>query len=891
MMPSRRLSLLPAFDSTRATASLALLLCVAAAAPGRPQSPCDLKLIEAEESYEAGRFEEIPELLKPCTKEARRRQARLYALLAKTYVVTDRLAEARQSVEELLRLDPDFEPDVVRDPARFLRLVSEVKRQAFTVQVASVSKTNESLREAPATVVVITAEMIERRGYMDIEAVFHDLPGFDISRITGQAYSNIYQRGLRSEFTDQILFLVDGVEENDLYTNIARISRQYPVSNIERIEVIYGPASTMYGANAFAGVINLITKSPEELAGGDKRLGVTAQLVAGPDNTRYVEANLAGQAENKALSWSLTARMFESDEMDLTRYADWNYDPADFESVPYQDLLRIDGAGVADFLAFLNANPTLDCRGQADCFYAVSDTSVVLTPEGVARAAALDQSAYLLGVEGVPVSFANPTDDWFLQGRLRISRLELGFQTWRREEGQIGSFTDFFADATGTGDVEANQLSHFYAKYSWSFSPSLSLNFFSRFKQHQWDEPSTFNFLVSYVNQNLGVPELTFGVPAIWLRFDLYASNSQLRNELSLVYEPSRKLNLVSGIELRNSSYQAALIGGPPNPSANGFPFLTLPGGNNFTARDVGIYSQLSYRLRENLKIVAGGRIDDNSESNFAGGFGTVFNPRLALVYSLPRFVFKTIYSEAFRAAPNNQRFVTTPIIQELPGLGLDPEKVKNIEASISWQPSSNLSSELVAYDARYSSIVQLNTGVPCNGSPFCSDPEGTTGQFQNTGSLRIRGIQARAELKYRNYNLWANYTFTNPRNSNPLFGEVDQLRIADIASHQVNLGVHATLWQNFTLNARFNYVGSRDRGSGTTVNASRFSKIDDYTVVHLTLGYKDVFRHTHLQLIVNNLFDEEYFHPGVRQSNNLAFADRLPQRGRSIFTRILFSF
>lgn len=883
--------LLPAQGSARGTAVLALFLLVAAAGPGWSQSPCELQFIEAEKSYEAGRFEEVFELLEPCTQGAGRRQARLFALLAKAYLLTDHLVEARRNIEELLRLDPGYEPDPVRDPARFVRLVSEVKRQTFTVQVASVSKTTESLREAPASVVVITAEMIEQRGYLDLEALFHDLPGFDISRITGQAYSNIYPRGLRSEFTDRILFLVDGVEENDLYTNIARISRQYPVSNIERLEIIYGPASTMYGANAFAGVINLITKGSDKLISGDQRFGVTGQVVVGPDNTRYAEANLAGQAESRALSWSLTARTFESDEMDLTSYPDWNYDPADFNSAPYQERLRIGSDGVAGFLAFLEANPAFDCRGQAGCFYEVGDTSVELTPEGAARAAALDQSAYNLGVEGVPVSFSNPTSDWFLQGRLRISRLELGFQTSRREEGQIGTFTDFFADATGTGDVEADQLSHFYAKYSWSFSPSLTFNFFSRYKEHVWDEPSTFNFLVSYVNQNFGLPELLVGVPAFWVRFDLYAHNSQLRNELSLVYEPSMKWNLVSGIELRNSSYQASLIGGPPNPSSNGSPFLTLPGGNNFAARDVGVYSQLSYRLRENLKVVAGGRLDNNSESNFGGGYGTVFNPRLAFVYAPPRFVFKAIYSEAFRAAPNNQRFVTTPIIQELPGLDLKPEKAKNLEASVSWQPSRDFSSELVAYDTSYSNIVQINTGIPCNGSSFCSDPEGTTGQFQNIGSLRVRGIQARAEWKREDYSLWGNYTFTDPLNTNPVGSDAEDLRIADIASHQVNLGVDATLFRKLTLSARINYVGSRDRGPETTVGADRFTVIDAYTVAHLTVGYKDILPHTHLQVIVNNLFDEEYFDPGVRESNNVAFADRLPQRGRSLYARILFSF
>ncbi len=63
------------------------------------------------------------------------------------------------------------------------------------------------------------------------------------------------------------MLLIDGVEDNDLASSTAWISRQFPLSNIDRIEVVYGPASTMYGANAFAGVINVITKEPEQVVG------------------------------------------------------------------------------------------------------------------------------------------------------------------------------------------------------------------------------------------------------------------------------------------------------------------------------------------------------------------------------------------------------------------------------------------------------------------------------------------------------------------------------------------------------------------------------------------------------------------------------------------------
>ena len=126
--------------------------------------------------------------------------------------------------------------------------------------------------------------------------LFH-LPGFDVSRGNGVHYSNIYQRGYRSLNTDRTLLLFDGVEENNLWSTTAPLSRQHPLTNVERVEVIYGPTSTMYGANAFLGVINAITKEPEDITGIDNRLGVRSQVSFGSWQTRYAELTVAGRHE------------------------------------------------------------------------------------------------------------------------------------------------------------------------------------------------------------------------------------------------------------------------------------------------------------------------------------------------------------------------------------------------------------------------------------------------------------------------------------------------------------------------------------------------------------------------------------------------------------------
>ncbi|HXO27676.1 MAG TPA: TonB-dependent receptor plug domain-containing protein, partial [Thermoanaerobaculia bacterium] len=287
-------------------ATLGLL--VAAVVPGTAQqTPCESGLHDAAKSYEVGLFGAVPEQLAPCFQQrtSRTMQADAYALLARAYLAADEPAKARQAVSDLLRANPTFEAGA---PPRFAQLVAQVRREESTVQVTSVSKSSESLREAPATVVVVTADEIERRGYLDLEQVLHDLPGFDISRTGDLVYSSIFQRGFRAQGRN--LLLLDGVEQNDISSNAAQLSRQYALSNIDRVEVVYGPASTMYGANAFTGVINIITKEPETLIPEDKRLGFTVQAAAGGLHTRYADLTAAGKDSSGNVSWSVTSRLY-----------------------------------------------------------------------------------------------------------------------------------------------------------------------------------------------------------------------------------------------------------------------------------------------------------------------------------------------------------------------------------------------------------------------------------------------------------------------------------------------------------------------------------------------------------------------------------------------------
>lgn len=135
------------------------------------------------------------------------------------------------------------------------------------ITVVSASRREQSLAEAPAAITVITAEDIMYSGAVTIPDVLRMVPGLDVMTITASDIS-VNARGYNKEMANKMLVLIDGRYANwDFYGTTLWDSFPLNLTDISRIEVIRGPGSSLYGANAFSGVINIITKSPEEASG------------------------------------------------------------------------------------------------------------------------------------------------------------------------------------------------------------------------------------------------------------------------------------------------------------------------------------------------------------------------------------------------------------------------------------------------------------------------------------------------------------------------------------------------------------------------------------------------------------------------------------------------
>ena len=140
--------------------------------------------------------------------------------------------------------------------------------ELLDIEITSVSKKSERRTQAAAAVFVISAEDIERSGAQTIPDVLRGVPGISVARLDANKWS-VASRGFGGIFANKLLVLVDGVSVyTPLFSGVYWDKIGIPMEDIDRIEVIRGPGSTVWGANAVNGVINIVTKSSADTQGG-----------------------------------------------------------------------------------------------------------------------------------------------------------------------------------------------------------------------------------------------------------------------------------------------------------------------------------------------------------------------------------------------------------------------------------------------------------------------------------------------------------------------------------------------------------------------------------------------------------------------------------------------
>lgn len=667
------------------------------------------------------------------------------------------------------------------------------------------SGVQESVLEAPASTIIITAEDIQQRGYTSIDEVVSDLPGFDIiANSGGLGQINAYQRGYRTPYTQRTLIMVNGKVDNHMWTHGAYLGRQYPIKSIDRIEVLYGPASAIYGPNAFLGIMNIITKKAKKL----EKTRIEASLQGGSFNTGGLDLHMKGKAGQ--VSYSIGTKVFSSDEEDLS-----------------------------DRWGFLSNK----WYGNRDVWGPLLDVS---------------SRGRKLG------TYYNPSFSWGALSKFNYKNWEFGTINWRAKDGYGAQFN---ADK-GQANAGWNSNSHqYYLEHKKEFRNvwvKTLLLFRSNRIWGDWAEAvpdfrknsSTKYSFVSYTQWNTINQSWLFtndwsysagdrlkllaGVKYQWKHLTkAYDVPGYWKSVFSsITFEDNGHYNLGTGIGHSTDSVYNA----PPAP------LKTTPETNRIVTHDAGGHLLAIYTLN-NFRFNVGARYDYNSI------YGHVLNPRISVIYRpVQSLAIKLIYGEAFQEpAP---MLLWGGWSGRLANAEMKPEKVRNMEVSIIHKTKGILQ-ELSAYHAHYQNVIKEE-------AENAGERDVLGLEYKLTYVLPDLGFTSgiKGYLYYTYTQAISSISFNHVTKS----WDIGRTELGDIARHKLNLGVHLRLTQRLGLNLRSNMVGKQVLYTRNALRAKNrvlapyalFNGNISYTIDKLTLGLK-----------INNIFNHHFLMPGVHAADS----------------------
>ncbi|WP_105168118.1 TonB-dependent receptor plug domain-containing protein [Pseudoalteromonas sp. T1lg23B] len=170
------------------------------------------------------------------------------------------------------------------------------------VSVTIATKTDTQLRYTPSTVSYFSKQQIQQLGIETLSELFAHIPGFYsmYNSVEGNQ-SYLITRGHPQKYANTLLVLINGQRLNEDYTGgINYIDRFVSLHNVEKVEVIRGPGSTLYGSNAFNGVINIVTKIENNI-----------EVALGSFDRREINGGYRYHGEK--LSFGIDARLYEDD--------------------------------------------------------------------------------------------------------------------------------------------------------------------------------------------------------------------------------------------------------------------------------------------------------------------------------------------------------------------------------------------------------------------------------------------------------------------------------------------------------------------------------------------------------------------------------------------------
>ena len=457
--------------------------------------------------------------------------------------------------------------------------------ELLDVRVTTASNAPEALSEAPATVILITRREIEQRGYRELGDLLDDLPGIDVVRPYGDSWVLSYWRGFRTDQTSPFLLMVDGMVVNSLYTSdVEGHIAALPLSNVERVEVLYGPASSVWGAHAFMGVINVITRSDAPRDGVSQR----ARVGGGSDVERLVDASLF--VKRGSFRFSLTTRL-ETGLLDDSTHDDYEFTRSSYYADPALWGGFVDNPNLGGHFRSAHEAVAVD----AHVFHGGSEVGL----------------RYLRFTSGYGVQYAGDR----VQNDARWTRRELSI--YARHTARLTTWLD----SRTTLRYRENGIPNDTYYIDGKDDPVLG-------------RVAAFSYWQAR-NSSWSAFEDVTATPAPWLVLTMGLKYE--RKDLQKAYEITGEgaAGTPGGYE-PVGDIKADRYDFPDPPAARDRPQ------NRITTEDAGIYAQMRLQLSQGHHLFVGARLDRNS------GYHVTPTLRVGYVGAFGRFGVKTLYGQAY---------------------------------------------------------------------------------------------------------------------------------------------------------------------------------------------------------------------------------------------------
>lgn len=540
------------------------------------------------------------------------------------------------------------------------------------VKIVSASRSSKNLNDLPITIQVITREEILQNGYITLVDALKHVAGIRVSQPgTGLEGETFLMRGLLGNYYTKIL--LNSIPLQPSVSGLLPIAEQLPIAQAERIEIIFGPSSSIYGADAMAGVINIITKMPtnnDTFAQGSSILGTS-----GFRHFNFMTGSKFGKDKN-TITYTLYGNYAQKEDQHLSTderlYSPIYSNVTNALPPPLQQLAQTDpDRFLREFI-----------RGGGFNYY-----------KGTALQAEINerpQNSYLLGFQ---MNYRN----W------QFSFNEM----YRQNHSSIGLSPIVFSPAnpnTFFGDkIQRATLSFNKNLERWSFTANLSYN------RYRMDPKSA-------RGANYG------GFDGISYKF---AASDDIFSEFLARYTSRKEWEWTFG-----TSFQASSVFPLTNDLIDPFdpddykpftnhipkahPILGTFGYNPRFYTNQSIFAQV-LKTKKRWTFMAGIRFDANTGYEATQGESVGILPsnqlRIALQYKLKENLsLRFSLGGAFKAPAPNDTYVSlgipeddTPNLkgvdyQQIPNPSLRPEILESFELGLRYYPNSNFSLEAVLY-------------------------------------------------------------------------------------------------------------------------------------------------------------------------------------------------